>query len=90
MTKSKHTHSGPTRRGRAHGGGKKGRAANPQTRRGLLATDDTSTLPESVVPDAFHALGSRSGSGEGKDEDDEEQNSPEPSGTLHFLLCALF
>ena len=82
MAKGKNAHlaSAGRARGRGRANGRKGRAANAQTRRGLLVTtDDTSTWPESLVSDDVQALGARSDDGVGKDEDDKEQNTPGPS-----------
>ena len=79
MAKGKNAHLASAGRARGRAGGKKGRAANAQTRRGLPVTDNTLTRPESVVSDAIQeALGARSDD-EGNGEDDKEQNTPGPS-----------
>ena len=84
MAKGKNAHlaSAGRTRGRGRANGRKGRAANAQTRRGLLeTTDDKSTRPESVVSDDVHTLSARTDDGVGKDEDDKEQNTSGPSGS---------
>jgi hypothetical protein len=90
MAKGKNAHLTSAGRARGHGRGRgranprKGRAANAQTRRGLVVTtddiDDTSTRPESVVSDDIQALSARTDDDMGKDGDDKEQNTPGPSG----------
>jgi hypothetical protein len=88
MAKTKNAHL-PTKRsckrscGRA-GGGKKGRTANAQTRRGLLEAeaDDALTRPESIVSDDdIQAISAGShDEDEAKDEYDKERTTPGASG----------
>jgi len=65
------------------GGGKKGRTANAQTRRGLLEADDALTRPESIVSDDdIQAISAGSDDeDEAKDEYDKERTTPGASGT---------
>jgi pre-rRNA-processing protein TSR3 len=79
MAKGKNAHLASAGRARGRAGGKKGRAANAQTRRGLPVTDDTLTRPESVVSDAVQEALSARSDDEGNDENDKEQNTPGPS-----------
>lgn len=79
-------------RGRGRANGRKGRAANAQTRRGLVVTtdniDDTSTRPESVVSDDIQALSARTDDDMGKDGDDQEQSTPGRSGASPLTSVA--
>ena len=79
MAKGKNAHLASAGRARGRASGKKGRAANAQTRRGIPVTDDTLTRPESVVSDAVQEALSARSDGEGDDEDDKEQDTPGPS-----------
>jgi len=76
MAKNKHARS-------RRSGGKKGRGANPQTRRNLLASDsdDTLTRSESIV---FN--GTLPGDEEGMDEQGEGQHPPESGSAPSFLF----
>jgi len=78
MAKGKNAHLASAGRARGRAGGKKGRAANAQTRRGIPVTDML-TRPESVVSDAVQEALSARSDGEGDDEDDKEQDTPGPS-----------
>jgi hypothetical protein len=88
MAKTKNAHSTPTKRsckrscGRTGVGGKKGRTANAQTRRGLLEANDALTRPESIVSDDdIQAISAGShDEDEAKVEYDKEPTTPGASG----------